>query len=174
MDDNSINIFRDAPDNVTMPTINGVTIEVDEDMSPEELENKLMGTDSDNIESSSSQDVSKAISSDVVPSRIIQETNRIYLPNYMLKFTSMENLSKFAVIALNTFIKEDGETPLYLMVNGELIELGRGYKDNMDKLLFTGVKSLFGDMCTVYKDIEAGKQPKKASDIDTDSIRLHI
>lgn len=121
-----------------------------------------------------SQDIGLAISGEMVKAILIPEEVELFYPNYILDFTNAKTLRMHQVKALDTLIHPEGDVAIYAKLPNGLERLGMGLSSILDVILLTGMQSIFGNQCTVYKDVERGKPSRPLSHRNIMELRLNL
>lgn len=136
---------------------------------------------SSNIQSSSKElnpikpdDLEGALKGDTVKSLLIPETLDLVLPNYVLDFRKAGKLRKHQISALATMLSEDGDVAIYVSLPDGIDQIGMAISTTIDRVLPAGITSIFGDNCTLYKDVQRGQPLMEIKQNDVKSVRLQL
>ena len=133
----------------------------------------------DNVSNLVSHGVEEALSGKQVKSMLIPETKEILLPNYVIDFRAVEKVRKHQIQALNSFLVDDGDTAIYICLKAKdesviLEKIGMGDSNRLDRIILVGIKSVFGDHCRVYQNVEHGKALRELKQNDPNKTRLRL
>lgn len=130
----------------------------------------------DNLDSSEliSPSILGAITTETVKTVLLGEESRIIQPNYVLDFTDLPTMDEIQTKAIDSLLKEDGDTALYVYMAGSLDRLGMGYKDELDRILLPAVTHIFNGQCKIYRDYDENKEVKVVRSKDLGSLSLTI
>lgn len=153
MDDNrdTIKIFNITDDSVVLP-------------SGDTINNEYLISDG----------LDQAISGDTVKSIMIPEEINILLPNYVIDFSNIKEIYEFQALALDSFIREEGDATIYINTKTGITKLGHSDLDTLDKVLVTALSVLFNGECMVYRNYIPNKELQPVYKTDNNNIRLGL
>lgn len=160
-------IFEARPDKPVMPNAKQ---KLDEGLISEEDIRAGLKSGSELI----SEGLDRAILGDTVKSMMIPEDLNIAIPNYVIDFTSLDELYEFQMEAIDALLHPDGDVTIYAYTRAGLAKLGRGLSSILDRILTLAISNLFEGKCTIYKDFIPGEPLKTVSEKDITTMRLSI
>ena len=165
MDENN-GLFADDGKSAVIPDIESAQSESNNEIH--NIHNQNKGT---NLISSGVVD---ALKGEFVKSILIPEDFDLTQPNYILDFRKVEKLRKHQIQALASILVDDGDTAIYVYLKNGLEKLGMGLSYRLDRVLLAGVKSIFGEECLVYQDVDKDKPLRELKQHSIKDIRLRI
>ena len=115
-----------------------------------------------------------AISGDIVKTLLIPEDAQMRLPNYVLDFRHAKTIRRHQIDTLATFLSDYGDTYIYICVPNGLDKIGMGESRILDNMLQSGISSVFGNSCTIYKNVQPGEPLVELKAFDPTTVRLEL
>ncbi|MBR1454664.1 MAG: hypothetical protein IJ593_08510 [Lachnospiraceae bacterium] len=130
---------------------------------------------SDNVDKNLiSSGVEDALKGETVKSILIPEDFEMMVPNYVIDFTGVNKVMRHQLVAISDTFSDDGDTAIYAIIKGEIQKLGMANGYNIDRIIVSGINSIFNGKCKLYQDVERDKPLKELSLFDIHKIRLNI
>lgn len=122
-----------------------------------------------------SNDVEDAIKQKVVKTALLNTTDNIIIPAYLIDLSQINLIMQCVLEGLKSMIAPDnkGDTAIYILnPNNNLVLAGKGIKQDLYQVLEPYIEAVFGDKAKVY--INNGKGFKKIKKLAVDSVVLDI
>lgn len=121
-----------------------------------------------------SHGVEKAISGEYVNTLMIPEDTEILTPNYVIDFREISTTREHQIQALASIITKRGDCNIYVCFKNGLNFLGLANSKMIDRVLPCGIRSVFGDSCKLYHNVELGKPLHEVTQQELAEIRLAL
>lgn len=152
MDNDVINVF-DTPDNSDM-ILPGQTNKSSEELISKDIDEQILG--------------------ETVKSIMIPEDNGFIYPNYVIDFSNIDSVDPIQLIALNSLLRDNGDTAIYIYNQGGIQKIGMGYNETLNRLLAPCTENIFNGKCRVYRDFDPNSPVVIVTTKDITHMRLSI
>lgn len=177
MSDSAFNPFKKLGDELQLPDdksneqSEGLDIEK-ATISEQELEERLSENSTDLLKS---KGVVDALKGDTVDSVIIEKTNEIIKPNFVIDLEKVKiNPTIITAQALDGMIHPEGNVAIYFLYDGRLTLRGMGLSGVLNRLLPRVVYNILGPKAKLYGDFELGGKVKLINESNILTKRMNI
>lgn len=120
------------------------------------------------------KDISEAIGGSTVELYLVDKSNEIEIPNFLIDFSNAEKITELQKRAIKGLLISDGNVAIYLCNGKQVIKIGYSDEVKMSSLISTLKNYVFSDGTAIYKNIERGKKPIEIKKRDITKLRMRI